>query len=140
MGYRWYDTVGREPLFPFGFGLGYAEITIDTAIATDAHTLAVALSNHSERDGVEIVQVYAHRVADAPAGAAARDEPSQRLVGFVRVEVAAGSTASATVPLDPAAYRMWDVATHAWQQVDGSYELRVGRSSRHVAHVVEVRP
>ncbi|MFM2073058.1 MAG: hypothetical protein RLZZ623_3322 [Actinomycetota bacterium] len=140
MGYRWYDTVGREPLFPFGFGLGYAEITIDTAIATDAHTVTVALSNHSERDGVEIVQVYAHRVADAQAGAAVRDEPSQRLVGFVRVEVAAGSTASAAVPIDPAAYRMWDVATHAWQQVDGAYELRVGRSSRHVAHVVEVRP
>ena len=24
IGYRWYDTVGRPPLFPFGFGLGYA--------------------------------------------------------------------------------------------------------------------
>jgi beta-glucosidase len=140
MGYRWYDTVGREPLFPFGFGLGYAAITIDTAHATDAHTVVVSLSNHSERDGVEVVQVYAHRVTDAQAGAAARDEPAQRLVGFVRVEVAAGTTVSATVQLDPAAYRMWDVAAHAWQQVDGLYELRVGSSSRHLAHVVEVRP
>ena len=31
IGYRWYDTVGREPLFPFGFGLGYADVAITAA-------------------------------------------------------------------------------------------------------------
>ncbi|MEO7372268.1 MAG: glycoside hydrolase family 3 C-terminal domain-containing protein, partial [Ilumatobacteraceae bacterium] len=31
IGYRWYDTVGRQPLFPFGFGLGYAEVSISAA-------------------------------------------------------------------------------------------------------------
>ena len=29
VGYRWYDTVGREPLFAFGHGLGYADVAID---------------------------------------------------------------------------------------------------------------
>ena len=33
VGYRWYDTVGREPLFAFGHGLGYADVTITAARA-----------------------------------------------------------------------------------------------------------
>ena len=33
VGYRWYDTVGREPLFEFGHGLGYADVSIASARA-----------------------------------------------------------------------------------------------------------
>ena len=137
MGYRWYDTVGREPLFPFGFGLGYAVITIDAACAMGAHTVGVTLSNSSDRDGVEVVQVYAHCVDRAGLAA---DEPEQRLVGFARVEVPAGATVEAEVTLDPDAYRAWDRDRHEWQQRSALHHLRVGRSSREVAHVLVVQP
>jgi beta-glucosidase len=137
MGYRWYDTVGREPLFAFGHGLGYAQITISAASIVDAHTVDVTLDNTSGRDGVEVVQVYAHRPNRAGL---AQDEPAQRLVGFARVEVGAHGTAEAVVHLDPAAYLTWSIEEHAWVPGAGSVELRVGRSSRDVAHVLEVQP
>jgi len=131
MGYRWYDTVGKEPLFPFGFGLGYAQISIDDAATAGHYRVNVTVSNTSSRDGVEVVQVYAHRVFREGL---APDEPDQILVGWARVRVPAHSTVNASVVIDKDAYRMWDVATRGWAQWQGEVELRVGTSSRHIAH------
>ena len=68
-----------------------------------------------------------------------QDEPDQRLVGFAKVAVAAGSSAVTHVVLDPDAYRAWDADRHEWTTWTGAVELRVGRSSRDVAARVEVR-
>jgi beta-glucosidase len=135
IGYRWYDTVGRRPLFPFGFGLGYADVTITGATVAGVDpaqpvAIDVELANDSDRDGVAVVQVYAART-----GAAERrgDEPAQQLVGFTKVGVAAHGTATATVAIDPRAMHTWSVADHAWVPADGPFELRVGTSSGDVA-------
>ena len=137
IGYRWYDTVGKRPLFPFGFGLGYATVSIESATATDTGHVEVTLRNDSDRDGVQVVQVYAHRL---DRSGLPPDEPDQRLVGFTKVSVAANSSASATIALDPDAYRSWDAETRAWFVPDGSFQLRVGTSSRDVAVRLEVTP
>ena len=135
IGYRWYDTIGREPLFPFGFGLGYATVNIDSADALGTHAVGVTVSNESMRDGVQVVQVYAHRVN---RDGLASDEPDQKLVGYARVVVSANSTAEALITLDRDAYRTWDTETHAWTQWTGPVELRIGTSSRHIAHRVRI--
>jgi len=137
MGYRWYDTVGRAPLFPFGFGLGYADVQITGAQAIDPFTVDVALDNAGERDGVQVVQVYAHLL---DRSGLARDEPDQRLVGFSKIAVAAGSVATTQVLLDPNAYRAWDVESASWREWGGPVELRVGSSSREVAARLVVQP
>lgn len=135
VGYRWYDTVGREPLFPFGFGLGYASISIDDAATSGTHTVTATLRNDSDRDGVQVVQVYAHKV---DRDGLASDEPDQRLVGFTRVVVPAKSSVNALVRLDIDAYRTWDLNSNSWMQWSGGIELRVGTSSRHHAHRMTV--
>ena len=115
-----------EPLFPFGHGLGYADV--------DDHRGAEPRSVH--RRGrphqrqrprrAEVVQVYAHR--DGHATARGRARPAPRRVRQVR-RARRGSTTTMIV-LDPRTYQAWDVGTHAWTEVPGSYELRVGTSSR----------
>jgi len=137
IGYRWYDTVGREPLFPFGFGLGYSATSVTGASLLDEHHVEVRLANAStDRDGVEVVQVYAHQLDRTGLPP---DEPDQRLVGFAKVPVPAGSSVTAHVALDPRAYQGWSEAAHAWVDGAGAYELRVGTSSRHVAERLRVR-
>jgi len=42
------------------------------------------------------------------------------------------------VDLDPDAYRTWDPETSAWTQWTGKVELRVGTSSRHIAHRIAI--
>ncbi len=139
IGYRWYDTVGRQPLFPFGFGLGYADVTIGgaraTGDATQPTSVDVDLSNESDRDGVQVVQVYA-----AHAGAVERrgDEPTQQLIGFAKVAVPAHGAATVTVQLDPRAMHTWSVGDHDWVRATGPFELRVGTSSRDIAASIPV--
>jgi len=124
-------------MFPFGFGLGYAEVTIAGATAPDARSVSVTLRNPSSRDGVEVVQVYAHRIDRMSLPP---DEPEQRLVGFRKVAVAAGAEQTVHIALDPEAFRSWDPDGHCWQQASGPFELRVGRSSADRAVTLEVQP
>ncbi|MEY2756050.1 MAG: hypothetical protein RJB65_2408, partial [Actinomycetota bacterium] len=49
MGYRWYDTVGREPLFPFGFGLGYSCVAIDECASESPYRVSCRVSNAGSR-------------------------------------------------------------------------------------------
>ncbi len=137
IGYRWYDTVGRQPLFPFGFGLGYANVAITAASYVDDASVEVDLANHSGRDGVQIVQIYAAR---SGVGERRGDEPVQQLVGFAKVAVPAHGTRTVTVRLDPRAMHTWSVADHAWVPAEGPFELCVGTSSRDVAVRIPVTP
>jgi beta-glucosidase len=129
IGYRWYDTIGRQPLFPFGFGLGYATVAITASRQLD-DAVEVDLVNESDRDGVQVVQIYA-----AWTGTAERDgdEAAQQLVGFAKARVPAHATATVTVQIDPRAMHTWSIADHGWLRAPGPFELRVGTSSRDIA-------
>lgn len=142
MGYRWYDTVGREPLFPFGFGLGYGCTAITDVEAPSAQEVRAVVRNAGDRDAVEVVQVYVSReLPDVDErDDADRDEPVQRLVGFAKVRVPAGAEVPVHISLDHMAYRRWNTTTHAWEVPSEPHELRVGSSSRHIVATVEVTP
>jgi beta-glucosidase len=136
MGHHWYTTVGREPLFPFGFGLGYGCADITDVVAADAHAVECTVSNVGDRDAVEVVQVYAHLV---DRDGVAADEPEQRLVGFAKVPAPAGSSQRVSIALDPHGYRRWDIAAGAWATPSLAYELRIGRSATDIVARLEVR-
>ena len=130
IGYRWYESVGRRPLFPFGFGLGYAEVGITAARFADPGAVEVDLVNSSDRDGVQVMQIYAARTGPSERRG---DEPTMQLVGFAKARVPAGEATTVTVVLDPRGMHTWSVADHAWVRADGPFELRVGTSSTDIA-------
>lgn len=133
IGYRHYDTIGREPLFPFGHGLSYARILIEKAAAGDA-VVRTTVTNTGDRPGVEVIQVYVHD----PVGTGAPDDAVQHLVGFAKVQLAPGESRSLEVALDPRWAMHWDTTAHGWATRPGVRELRIGRSSRRIDHVLTV--
>jgi beta-glucosidase len=127
IGHRWYDRHELEPLFPFGFGLGYTTFSIDatdlrgTAGGEDA-TVIVDVANTGDRAGSEVVQVY----VEPPEGDEVR--PPRHLAAFQRVELAAGTSERITLRLPPRTFASW--IDGGWQIPAGAYTVHVGRSSR----------
>jgi beta-glucosidase len=130
IGHRWYDREGIEPLFPFGFGLGYTTFELLTAAVTGGVeagvTVEVTVRNSGGRDGGEVVQVY----VEPPGGDAAR--PARHLAGFARADVAAGDEASVIIELDRRAFASW--VDGEWVVPPGDHVIHVGHHSRDLHH------
>ena len=74
--------------------------------------------NTGDRDGADVVQVYAELPEpDAPP----------RLVGFARVEVPAGGTATVEIAVPVARLATRDPDAHAWQPAAGSHRFVIAR-------------
>lgn len=130
VGYRHYDRLGMTPLFPFGFGLGYAsfdisDLTVDEAKfeADGSVTVGVTLRNTSHRDGAAVVQLY---VSD---DAASDPRPAKELKAFRKVTLRAGETRQIALSLDARAFAFYRTKARHWLVEDGSFTLRVGLSS-----------
>jgi len=136
VGYRFYDSVGKEPLFPFGFGLGYTTFDVQTRqVSLDGARVSidVDVTNTGGYPGKETIQVY----ASVPAGRL--DQPLQALAGFTKTdEIAPGATAWITVDVDLTDLASYDEASHATILEAGSYLLRAGTSSRQLSPVAVV--
>lgn len=99
---RTYRYMDEEPLYPFGFGLSYANMELVhgecrwSSAAQDEVALSVQIKNTSVRDGEEVVQLYMHW-ADAPFVV-----PRWSLVEFTRLPLAAGEekTIEFVLPLE----------------------------------------
>lgn len=136
IGYRFYDSVGKAPLLPFGFGLGYTAFDIQTRqVSLDGARVSidVDVTNTGDYPGKETIQVY----ASVPAGRL--DQPLQALAGFTKTdEIAPGATARITVDVDLTDLASYDEASHATILEAGRYLLRAGTSSRHLSPVAVV--
>ena len=129
-GYRWFDAKGTEPLFPFGFGLGYTSFDLsDAKVAEDSNQdieVTATVHNTGSRPGAEVVQVY----VEPPKGDAPR--PVRELKAFTKISLDPGETK--TVPMhisrDDLAY--WNPTSGTWVVTPGSYTARVGDSSRNL--------
>jgi beta-glucosidase len=121
VGYRWYLSTGRDPLFPFGHGLGYTTWAYE-GMAVDGDTVTVSVRNTGDRDGREVVQLYASR-PDSTV-----ERVPRWLIGSAAVDAAPGEVAKALITLGDHNFRHWDSSTHRWMIEPGTYQLRAGRS------------
>ncbi len=123
IGYKWYQTEHKTPLFPFGFGLSYTTFAYSgLSVDSTARTARFTIRNTGMRAGTEIAQVY----ATLPQGS---DEPYQRLAGFVRITLAPGKSQTVTVAIDPRVLQTFDEAGETWNLAPGAYKVLVGPSS-----------
>jgi hypothetical protein len=129
VGYRYWTTTGRHPLYPFGFGLSYTTFKFSRleapATAASGSTVSVSfdVTNTGNVAGAEVAEFY---VSDPSAQA---DRPERELKGFVKVRLAPGETRHVTLTLDARAFSYWDQPAHKWIIDPGKFILRVGDSS-----------
>ena len=124
-GYRFYNTHGIDVQFPFGFGLSYSsfsygKLTVSsiTFSPTQPVTLHFPITNTSEKNGYEVIQVYVHST----------NKKMKCLKTFKKVFVPAHETVMVDLPLTEEAFEQFDSKSHQWVVYNGTYEICVGTS------------
>jgi beta-glucosidase len=138
VGYRYWTTTGKHPLFPFGFGLsyttfGFSKLDAPATVASGS-TIPVSfdVTNTGSVAGAEVAELY---VSD-PSTKVSR--PERELKGFAKVRLAAGETKRVTLNLDARAFSYWDEAAHKWTIDPGKFVIRIGDSSENTPLSAEV--
>jgi beta-glucosidase len=132
VGYRWYDATGQRPLYPFGYGLSYADIHVSDVKAdydsrSGTATASVRVKNTSHRAGSAVLELY---LASPPAA----HEPPKQLKGYERVQLAGKDSASVTFRLDRNDLSYFDENANRWAVAPGSYAVMLGTSSSDLNH------
>jgi beta-glucosidase len=123
VGYKWFEAQHKQPLFAFGYGLSYTTFAYSgLKVDSSAKTVRFTIKNTGSRPGTEIAEVYAR----LPQGA---DEPYKRLVGWKRVELAAGESRTVTVTIDTRPLQSFNETNESWNLATGAYQVMIGPSS-----------
>ena len=136
VGYRYFDSVGKTALFPFGFGLSYSSFRIDPQPVEMSGTkvsVRADVTNMGSLAGKEVVQVY----VSCPQGRLGK--PYQDLAGFAKTPFLEGNR-SETVEIG---FDLKDIASYDENQASfvlekGDYIIRVGNSSTHTMPIAVI--
>lgn len=125
IGYRYYDTVDKEVLFPFGYGLSYTTFEYsDIQVNNDRVTFKI--KNVGKVAGMEIAQLYVGCKSDSIF------RPKKELKGFAKVFINAGDTKTVTIHFDDKTFRYFNIKTNRWEIESSEYEIMIGASSKDI--------
>jgi len=128
VGYRFWDAHDEQPLFPFGYGLGYGDIAMEGVQIADGtgggKVMLARVRNRGDRAATAVPQVYLGFPAKA-------GEPPKQLKGFAKLLLQPGEEQQVEIPLRPEAFRYWDADKATWAS-GGTYDVMLGSSSRDI--------
>ena len=142
VGYRYFDSVGKKPLFPFGFGLGYTSFELTAgdpadgavSVAGSIVNVKAAVKNTGTFAGKEVAQLY----VSSPQGRI--DKPYQALAAFEKTsELKPGEAEDLTLSLDLRGLAVYNTERAVWMLEAGDYVLRLGTSIADTKAVAAVR-
>ena len=131
-----YTDGPAAPLFPFGHGLSYTtfahgELSAVSGSTTDPVRLCIEVTNTGDRAGTDVVQLY---VRDDVATVA---RPDRQLVGFARVALEPGETATVDFEVHPSKLAFFDESMTCVCE-PGSFTFSVGTSAADISAICSV--
>lgn len=132
IGYRYYDTVGKDVRYPFGYGLSYTTFAYSDIKATK-DDVTFTITNTGKVDGAEVAQIYVSCKNSKVY------RPKKELKGFTKVFLKAGESKTVTVKLDDKAFRYFNVKTDRWEVETADYEISVAASVSDVKLTATIR-
>ncbi len=127
-----YLDMSNEPLYPFGFGLGYTNFTYgevslskNTKTANEAITATVTVTNIGTRGGIETVQLYLRD----KVGSIGR--PVKELKGFQKITLKPGESKTVSFKITQSDLSFYNSALK-WVAEPGEFDVMIGGNSRDV--------
>ncbi len=129
VGYRYFDSFGVEPAYPFGFGLSYTDFSLQAqalSLEGTTVTLQARVKNiGAQCSGQEVAQLY----VSAPAGKL--NKAYQSLAAFGKTQcLTPGAEETLTLAFDLTGLASYREADNCMILEAGDYILRLGNSSR----------
>ena len=133
-----YLDVSNDPLYPFGFGLGYSNFTYgDLKLSSTSLkgnqtlTASIAITNNGKHDGKEVAQLYIRDLVGT------NTRPLKELKGFQKIELTAGETKTVSFSITPNDLKYYyqtntgnNNLLYDWEA--GDFEIMIGGNSRDV--------
>ncbi len=134
MANRTYRYFTGQPLYAFGHGLSYTTFQYSGLLVTRPDgrfaRIRVDVANTGDRDGDEVVQVYARTPGP--------DSPRRQLCAFRRVSVPKGKRVMVELDVAAEALRHWDPVKKAYALAAGVYEFEIGAASDDIRVTAQV--
>ncbi len=137
VGYRYFDTFGKDVSYPFGYGLSYTEFEYGEPSVEkvgDRYEVKMDVKNVGSMPGKEVVQLY----VSAPDAKTA-NKPEKELKAFAKTsELAPGAVERVTLIFNAEDLASFDVEGSKWVVAPGEYSLLLGSSSRDIRKKLNV--
>lgn len=134
VGYRYYATSETPVRFPFGFGLSYTTFEY-SHLQADGDGASVTVTNIGAVAGSEVAQFYATPPTEARK---LGPTPSIKLVGFRKVHLEPGESATVRIAFDEYSFRAFDRSAKRWVTVAGDYTIAVGPNVAELAETATI--
>lgn len=140
VGYRYFDSFGIKPLFPFGYGLSYTSFSTEfegLEVTECGLELTVSVKNTGEvYPGREVVQVY------VTLPQTENEKEYKRLAGFAKTELLEPQgVQKLAISIEQSSLASFSEQMQAWFIDEGTYGIWIGEHARSLqpAALVTVR-
>ena len=127
---RTYMYFKGKPLYAFGHGLSYTtfkynsvEINSETISKNGEVKITVSVTNTGNRDGDEVIQLYAKQLESKV------ERPEKELKAFQRVFFKAGETKNVVLTLKAKDLQYWNIGKQQFELENNTIEIQVGSAS-----------
>ena len=126
VGYRYFNTVGKEVSYPFGFGLSYTTFAYSkpvVKVTSDGIVASVTVTNTGKVAGKEVVEVY----VSAPEGGLVK--PARELKSFGKTRnLNPGESQVLTFNISNYELASFNEASNKWETAAGTYNVGFGKN------------
>ncbi|MDO4992400.1 MAG: glycoside hydrolase family 3 N-terminal domain-containing protein [Prevotellaceae bacterium] len=137
VGYRYYDSFGKEVAYPFGYGLSYTTFEygkVDVNEKNGVFTVKAIVKNTGKVAGKEVVELYV-----AAPNSKASNKPEKELRAFAKTKsLEPGEETEVVMTFKASDLASYDTEGAQWKVDEGMYEILVAASATDIRQKVSI--
>lgn len=135
VGYRYYNKINQDVLYPFGYGLSYTKFEYsDLKVQKENNKIKITfkIKNIGKIKGKEIAQIYISQINPKIY------KPLRELKEFAKIELKPEEEKIIKINLPRESFEYYNPETKKWAVEEGKYEIQIGKSSQDIVLKEEI--
>lgn len=137
VGYRYFDTAGKEVSYPFGYGMSYTDFEYSKPTlkaTTDGFEATITVTNTGKTAGKEAVQLY------VAAPKSDIEKPANELKAFAKTKLLQpGESQVLKFKISNYDLASYHESNHSWVAEKGDYKVKFGANINNIKNTLNYR-